>query len=625
VLPTLVLDTECYVNYYLVAFRAVETDRVVAFEAHDERALDIADRAKIKQILAGYKVVTFNGKGYDAVVMALALRGGNTRALKALSDAVIVGKLKPWDVEREYHLPQLEFDHIDLMEVAPGQGNLKTYAARMHSKRLQDLPIAPNAVLTPDEKAATRDYCINSDCVATIDLYNKLRPQIELREQMSAEYGVDLRSKSDAQVAEAVIKEMITRRAGFVPKKPHVPAGSVFRYTPPDWLQYRSQALRDILATAAAADFVVDDTGYVIMPPALDELAVPIGAGVYRMGMGGLHSSEQCVAHVADEDTLLIDRDVRSYYPEIILGEGLEPAHLRGHFLPVYRTIVQRRLAAKDAGNKVVADSLKITINGSFGKLGNKYSALYSPDLMIQVTLTGQLALLMLIEAFDAIGIEVVQANTDGIVSKLPKHLYDDMLRVISWWELATGFETEETRYRALYSRDVNTYLAIKDGKGGTKTKGPLSPTGLQKNPDNVICTEAVCAFLEHGTPIAKTVYECDDVRKFITVRAVKGGGVIGGTRVLLPPPLTPTGRVSKKAGKFSHHEGATYLGKTVRWVRSMFSDQDIRYLASGNKVPDSDCCMPLMTLPDEVPFELDREWYVTESYKILRDIGVAC
>ena len=41
--------------------------------------------------------------------------------------------------------------------------------------------------------------------------------------------------------------------------------------------------------------------------------------------------------------------------------------------------------------------SKKIQINGSFGKLGSKYSLLYAPDLLLQTTITGQLALLMLI------------------------------------------------------------------------------------------------------------------------------------------------------------------------------------------------------------------------------------
>ena len=70
----------------------------------------------------------------------------------------------------------------------------------------------------------------------------------------------------------------------------------------------------------------------------------------------------------------------------------------------IYQSIVKRRLEAKAKGDTVTADSLKITVNGSFGKFGSKYSFLYSPDLLINTTLTGQLTLLMLIEMITLAG-----------------------------------------------------------------------------------------------------------------------------------------------------------------------------------------------------------------------------
>ena len=68
-------------------------------------------------------------------------------------------------------------------------------------------------------------------------------------------------------------------------------------------------------------------------------------------------------------------------------------------------------LEAELSYHKVQTDSLKISVNGSFGKLGSKYSALYAPDLLIQTTVTGQLALLMLIERLHLAGVRVISAN----------------------------------------------------------------------------------------------------------------------------------------------------------------------------------------------------------------------
>jgi len=47
-----------------------------------------------------------------------------------------------------------------------------------------------------------------------------------------------------------------------------------------------------------------------------------------KMGIGGLHSTESNVSHVADELTVLRDHDVASYYPSLILRTGISPMQL---------------------------------------------------------------------------------------------------------------------------------------------------------------------------------------------------------------------------------------------------------------------------------------------------------
>jgi hypothetical protein len=331
-------------------------------------------------------------------------------------------------------------------------------------------------------------------------------------------------------------------------------------------------------------------------------MELQIAAATYRMGIGGLHSSESCAAHIASAEYELFDRDVESYYPRIILNQKLYPQHLGINFLRVYEQIVQRRLDAKHRGDKVLSDSLKITINGSFGKLGSKYSVLYAPDLLIQVTVTGQLALLMLIERLELAGITVVSANTDGIAIKCHKLARPDMLAIIAQWETDTQFKTEETQYRALYSRDVNNYIAIKLD-GGTKTKGVFANPWateknkgerLKKNPTNQICMDAVTALLVDGKPVADTVRGCTDFTKFVSVRSVKGGAVKDGV----------------------------YLGKSIRWYYAVGEQGEIIYASNGNKVPRSDGAKPAMDLPSAMPEDVNFDWYVAETEKILAGIG---
>lgn len=338
-----------------------------------------------------------------------------------------------------------------------------------------------------------------------------------------------------------------------------------------------------------------------MLPESLSEAEIRINDGVYRLGIGGLHSSESSVAHLADDEYVLIDRDVTSYYPAIIIGQNLHPPQMGKAFQQVYKRIVARRIEAKRVGNKVEADSLKITINGSFGKFGSKWSALFAPQLMIQTTITGQLSLLMLIEALELEGIQVVSANTDGIVIKCRRSDLDFCHEIIRWWERRTGYQTEETEYRALYSRDVNNYIAIKPD-GSVKRKGAYADPGMMKNPSNVVCSDAVVAFLRDGTPINKFIRQCDDIRKFVTVRTVQGGAL---------------------------DQQGNYLGKAIRWYYSTEVEGVITYAqptAKGTykKVSRTDGARPLMTLPDEFPKDVDYQWYINEARSILVDVGYA-
>jgi hypothetical protein len=261
------------------------------------------------------------------------------------------------------------------------------------------------------------------------------------------------------------------------------------------------------------------------------------------------------------------------------------------------KTALLNRLEAAKTELKLATtemDSKKLTINGSFGKFGSKYSILYSPDLLIQTTLTGQLALLMLIEQLELAGIPITSANTDGIVIKCPRRLIDRMHAIIAVFEWFSCFETEETQYVALYSKDVNNYIAVKrDGK--VKTKGLYASAGLMKNPTASISVDAVIANLTTGADIRSTIEASRHLPSFITIRSVKGGGVQDGA----------------------------YLAKTVRWYYSTaYRDRTINYKTNGNCVAKSTGARAVMNLPASFPDDIDYDVYVAEAQSILQSIG---
>jgi hypothetical protein len=106
--------------------------------------------------------------------------------------------------------------------------------------------------------------------------------------------------------------------------------------------------MRDAFDVICNADMVIDrKTGHVKMPKEIEKLVIEIGDSKYKIGIGGLHSQESEVAHFTDEENVLIDRDVESYYPRMMLNMNMQPGGFGDQFNPVYGAILEERLVAK--------------------------------------------------------------------------------------------------------------------------------------------------------------------------------------------------------------------------------------------------------------------------------------
>ena len=587
-MSTWVFDTETLPNRTLFCAKNVDSGEWFDLWRHEHDA-----PARLARFLQqpDATFIGFNSKSFDNVVVAAFCAGRTEIEIKRIADDVITNRVAPWAAMRRFSLREVIPDDIDLIEVAPSFVGLKAYGARMHMPRLQDMPIAHDAMISAEQEPMLLEYCHN-DVETTAELLNQLEKELLLRVEMSRRYGVDMRSKSDSQMAEqAYISSMgLARRENEIPR--------TVRYTPPAFLKFMSAELQGLLNRVAEHTFDMNRvTGHVVLPDFLGEQTVKFGTGEYQLGVGGIHSvHDKQVCHVAGDD-IICDIDAASFYPSIILECGFVPASLGADFVAEYRKIYERRLDAKRSGDKTTDATLKISLNGTFGKLASRYSVLYSPDLMLAVTLTGQFTLLMLIEWLEHAGATTLSANTDGIAIRYPRSLEDTVQRVVSRFSEVSRFVFEFTPYRALAMKDVNNYIAVKPDRS-LKVKGIYAPLSLKKNPTAQVCADAVGAWLAHGTPFEATIRNapfCD----FISARNVTGGG--------------------EQLGE--------YLGKVVRWYQSNDpSLEPIRYVKNGNKVPKTEGARACMTLLDKVahPADLDYNWYRKEAIKIAVAVGCA-
>ncbi|QIG73279.1 DNA polymerase protein [Rhizobium phage RHph_N17] len=604
-----VWDIETYPNYTLFGFRSIESGKTIKFELLTGEKLEGIEHNKFEWCLRNLTVIGFNDTNFDIPIAVAILAGKTTLELALCANALINGGdygtgMTPRDFYKEYKLKPLFIDHIDLLELTPLGPSLKISAGRIHAPRMADLPFPAGTYLSEDQITIVRWYWSN-DLDNTKFLYFKHKTAIELREILTKEYKVDVRSKSDPQIAEAVISAEIKRITGqkFI-KRATIEPGRQFSYRAPGYVKYSSPTLKWVYDFIHRQVFTVDAFGSPTESDELKQLTFVIGGTSYNIGIGGLHSQEKKMIHIADEHYELSDNDVTSYYPSLMIQQGMYPPNVGPAFLQVFKRIYDRRLAAKAAGDKDTAETLKIVLNGTFGKTGERggHSVVYYPEMMIQVTLTGQLSLLMLIEALELAGIQVISANTDGVTVKCPRHLLEVKKQIMTAWEQATGLGLESKNFKAVYARDVNNYIAllekpdekVKDGFKYAKSIGAYRKITdaypLKWNPTCDICAEAVIVYLATGKSVDETIRECTDMRKFVEVRRVNGGAFKDGE----------------------------YLGKAIRWYYSSEAGGPIVNAKNGNFVPRSVGARPCMVMPETIPSDIDYTYYVERALSML-------
>lgn len=588
------------------------------------------DIDRIRKLLPLYTWVGFNSENFDRPILAAALDGWDEIDLKSLAEYIIQNEMRSWQTYREFGISFVEYDHIDLMEVPPGvKISLKTYAGRMHYPTMIDMPFAHDQDLMKTDLATLEQYCLN-DLGVTEKLFKSLKAELAIRSKMSQQYDIDLRSKSDAQMAEAILKKQLGLTSGK-----SIPVS--VSYKTPDFIRTDNAELNTTIKALEAHSFSINPgNGSPEFPEFLNEPIV-IGSGTYQMGIGGLHSTHDKQLYLEETDKILIsDFDVASYYPSLIIKAGLVPM-LSGNkgqrFMELFHNIYLERLEAKRSGDKKKAKVLKIVLNGTFGKLGSRFCSFYSPDLMLAVTISGQLNLLCLVHELEKIkDVYVKSANTDGVLVVYPPNKRKQVLKVFADNNKATGFEYEETPYKKYAAKDVNNYIAIKHNDSA-KRKGLYAVAGLMenKNPTMEVCSNSAVEYLLTGT--LKLIGS--KVTDYLAVRNVQGGGVQHEVTTIINDwehtdegwiyPGMTTKPVKRKSPPEPREvgTGGKPFGRVARWYMTTQKLPPISYVKSGNKVPKTEGAKLCLTLPNKLPKDLDKKWYLNETRQILLDCGV--
>ena len=513
-----IYDVETYPNFFCVTFKNVDTKEVNVFTIY-KSTNHLSDLVKFltqdELWLVGY-----NSYSFDNVVMNYIYKEYEdfygkptayiTNKVFTFAHRLIAGA--DIDVQYKYYMP---FRTIDLMKIGGLQKSLKSVAVNLHWHKIQDLPYGFTSFIEDEQVDTIIKYNLN-DVDITEKLYEALLGKIKLRWKLSNVYNISLMNDSDSGIANKLLLKMYSEETGLNPreikelKTEHdlVDLKEII----PDYIQFKTEKLTKFL-TKLRSEHVTKETKF--------KKSIIIGSTKYDILKGGLHSNMPPDIYETTDAHKIIDADVASYYPNILINNNIYPNHLNHSFIDVYKKIVANRLAAKNAGLMDESDGLKITANSTFGKMGNKHHWLYDLKAMYATTIIGQLSLLMLIEDLELNGINVFYANTDGITAKVKKEQEDLFYTICKNWSDNLNYTLEYTIYKKLVISTVNDYVAIADN-GKIKQKGDyITNPELTKGFDKPIVAIALNEYFINNIPVRDTVYNCDNIYKFCVTKKV--------------------------------------------------------------------------------------------------------
>lgn len=377
------------------------------------------------------------------------------------------------------------------------------------------------------------DYNDN-DVYIVAELIRMNQEEVLLRYRISEEYKVDVFSASRSTIADKVIVKLYSKYTGLHPKAfidtKTIRRKIVVSEILSDKIAFSTPELNDILSGIRSLTLRGEKGEF-------DREFTFMGTS-YTIATGGLHSNEIPAVYVEDDENIIVDRDVSSYYPNMIRSLKVCQKHLLSKaWFRIADTIVDERLEHKHLSKDKSLDSkerdkhstaaacLKIVANaGIFGKMGSEKSFLCDKKAMYQVTINGQLFLLMLIEKLELAGIHVISANTDGIVTIVPRKLEQTADDICHWWEKHLGLELEFTYYTKYVTEGVNSYLTVKRG-GSSKFKGRMNPKmfleDLSKGYNSPIVAKCVTEYFINGTPVMETLRNAKSILDFCRTQNV--------------------------------------------------------------------------------------------------------
>ena len=520
----IVWDIETFPNVFTMAaehaWLPIKWEFEISDWRNDSRAI-IEFVQYLKQTDA--RMVGFNSLGFDYPVLHTLIRMGHSDANTLYQKAMAIINSQDEDGSKWMHQvnPSDRFvQQIDLFKIhhfdnkARATG-LKVLEFNMRSDNIEDLPFPVGTVLTQGQVPVLKAYN-GHDVAQTKKFYHQTLDMIQFREELTRKYDRDFMNHNDTKIGKDYFVMKLEEAGvacydfgpkGRTPRQTKRPVIALKDAILP-WIQFEQPEFTRVLNWLKAQS-IVETKGV------FTDLTATINGFTFVFGLGGIHGSMESIVVESDDDSIIVDLDVTSYYPNLAIVNGFYPAHLGKDFVSIYKHLFeQRKSYPKKSAESAM---LKLALNGVYGDSNNQFSVFYDPLFTMSITLNGQLLLCLLAEGLMHIpGLRLIQVNTDGLTVKVPREhkLLVDMARAA--WQLRTGLNLEEAVYKAMMIRDVNNYIGVFEN-GSTKRKGAYEyDMEWHQNHGAMVVAKVAEKVLVDGAPIRQTLQQWPDIMDFM-------------------------------------------------------------------------------------------------------------
>lgn len=459
-----------------------------------------------------------------------------------------------------------------------------------------------------------------NDVYLVCEIARQKPDEIKLRYSLGAAFNLNLLCAARSSIADKLLYKFYSERSGlsidkFKDLRTQRTALSFNKIIFPH-ICFKTKQLQDLLE---------DMKKVVIYRTNKDafEKVIQFYGTTYTIATGGLHSQDRPAVLTSTDKYTYVHYDISSFYPSVMVAYNIAPKHLNNNvFVKMVDYFRLTRIKCKHtkdedglivAGvhNKLAAEALKIVINAIYGKFGFEMFFLFDRFAQMQVTINGQLMVMMVVEALELDGIHVVSANTDGIIVKLPKDKEEDFKRITDDWCAQNKLSADSERYKLFVTRDINNYFDIQSNdkveyKGGLDPKQYLKD--LKKGYDMPVVAKAVFEYFAHGISVMETLRNHKDILDFCKTQNV-------GKQFEVVYQKVENGKVIDIHSQ--RHVRFYVSTKGVIIMKENVNSNQRSVLASGkpviilNKLDDKDISLR----------NIDYKYYYEEAYKIINPI----